>query len=165
MDTRLEQELDKLLAELGYELVALERGGGRRRPLLRLRVDRPGGQPGRSAVTVEDCSRVSRAVREHLEARQVGEGPTDYILEVSSPGVERPLVRKADWERFGGERVRLSGYGPLVGSSRQVEGELVGLSGGGEDVVVILQLDGQQVEVPLRAIARATLAFDFSDDL
>lgn len=165
MVERLEQELEQLLEELGYELVTLERGGGRKRPLLRLRLDRPGGGPGRSTVTVEDCSRVSRAVREYLEKERRLDIPPDFILEVSSPGVERPLSRRDDWKRFAGERVRLRGYGPLHGSSRQIEGELIGLVDGAEGDMVLIQLERERVEIPRTAIARATLVYDFTKDL
>jgi ribosome maturation factor RimP len=57
---RIEQDVELLVEDLGFELISFERAGGRRRPLVRVRIDVPGGSPGRSAVTVEDCARVSR---------------------------------------------------------------------------------------------------------
>ena len=159
MDPSLEKELEALLDRIGFELVALERGGGRRRPILRLRVDRRGGRPGHSAVTVDDCALVSRAVTRRLEER--GQGEDQWILEVSSPGVERPLTKTGDYRRFAGERVRLRGYGPLSGASRQVVGILIGLeSAVEEDDTVVLEVDGERVEVPLSGISRATLVFE-----
>lgn len=165
MPSGLEAELEELVARLGFELVTLERGGGRRRPLLRLRMDRPGGRPGRSSVTVEDCARVSRAVREYLDSRP--DGDPDYILEVSSPGVERPLVRARDYERFAGQRVRVRGYGPLAGGSRQLEAVLLGLRGAEDDggQVVELEVEGERIGVPLSSIARAELVYRCEDDL
>ena len=77
--------------------------GSKSRPILRIRVDVPGSEPG-AGVSVDDCARVSRAVEEYLdEASDVAER---YVLEVSSPGVERPLVRAADFSRFAGQEIR-----------------------------------------------------------
>jgi ribosome maturation factor RimP len=164
MSSSLERELEELLAGIGYELVSLERGGGRRRPLFRLRVDRPGGRPGHSSVTVEDCALVSREVQAFMEA-QSGPGE-DIILEVSSPGIERPLVRRQDYERFTGQKVRVRGFGLLPGGSRQVEGELAGLAGSeGSDERVVVRVGGERVEIPLAAISRMTLAYDVGNDL
>ncbi len=101
----IERGIEAVVTRLGFELVAVDRGGGRRRPLLRLRVDRQGGIPGRSELTVDDCAVISRAVRESLD--ETGQAGESYILEVSSPGVERPLVRQGDYERFEGLAVRL----------------------------------------------------------
>lgn len=152
--------IEGVVEALGFELVTLERGGGRRRPLYRLRIDRPGDEPGRSSVTVDDCARVSRAVRDLLE----GEDPErDLILEVSSPGVERPLTRPRDYERFAGRDVRLRGYGPLVERRREIVGRLLGLAG--DERAVALDLEGARVEVPLDAIAAARLVYRWEDDL
>lgn len=153
--------IEELVEGFGFELVTLERGGGRRRPLVRLRIDRPGDEPGRSSVTVEDCARVSVAVREMLEAEAPG---GDFILEVSSPGVERPLTRPRDYERFAGQEVRVRGYAPLVERRRELVGRLLGLAGD-DGASVALELDGTRVEVPLDAIAAARLVYRWEDDL
>ena len=72
---KMERGFEAVVTRLGFELVAVDRGGGRRRPLLRLRVDRPGGIPGKSELTVEDCAVISREVREWLdETGEAGEG-------------------------------------------------------------------------------------------
>ena len=163
MEQSLEQGLDELLAGIGFELVTVERGGGRRRPLLRLRVDRPDSQPGRSSVTVDDCKAISRAVREYLEQR--GSGEQDWGLEVSSPGVERPLTKPRDYARFAGEKVRIRGFGAIAGGSRQVVGLLVGLEAeqpGAEQVV--LDVAGERLNVALSEVAKATLVFEFGDE-
>ncbi|MDP2471649.1 MAG: ribosome maturation factor RimP [Candidatus Palauibacterales bacterium] len=159
---RLEPELERFLSGMGFELVSAERGGGRRRPLLRLRVDRPDSRPGHSNVTVDDCAEVSRAVSRFLEQRAGGE--EDWVLEVSSPGVDRPLTKPRDYVRFAGQTVRLRGFGPLLPGSRQVVGRLVGLEGepGGE--AVVLDVAGEKVTVPLADIAGATLVYDFAGE-
>lgn len=160
MARSLEAELEDLLSGIGFELVSMERGGGRRRPLLRLRVDRPDSRPGHSPVSVDDCAAVSREVRRFLEERAGGE--EDWVLEVSSPGVERPLTRARDYARFAGEKVRLRGFGQLVGGSRQVVGELMGIEGVAGKEVVVLDVDGEQVTVALADIAKATLVYEFA---
>ncbi|MDH3428313.1 MAG: ribosome maturation factor RimP [Gemmatimonadota bacterium] len=155
MSDKLEAALEQVLDELGYELVVLERGGGRRRPLLRLRVERHGDRPGRSTMTADDCAHVSRRVMEMLEARK--DTANDFVLEVSSPGIERPLVRVADYQRFAGEPVRVRGFGPILGNRKQVDAVLLGLEP--EEEEVLLDVDGERVAVPVRAIARANLRY------
>jgi ribosome maturation factor RimP len=154
--------IEDLVAELGFELVALERAGGRRRRRLRLRIDRPDGEPGQSSVTVDDCARVSRAVRVALESG--GDGDVEYILEVSSPGVERPLTRPRDFERFAGQTVRIRGYAPFGEHGRRLEGVLLGLSPGNGEVV-LLEIGAETVEVPMEGIATAKLVHRWEDDL
>lgn len=160
MGAELESRVEALLGRLGFELVTMERGGGRRRPLLRLRVERPGDEPGRSTVTVEDCARLARELRGWLEREGGEEG--DWILEVSSPGVERPLVRPRDWERCAGRRVRVHGFAPLAGGSRRVEATLIGLTA--ETGVVRLEAEAGPLEVPLSAIARAELVHRWEEE-
>lgn len=156
--TEIEGELERRVDDLGYELVEVRWGGSGRRPLLRLRVDRPDSSPGHG-VTVDDCAAVSRALEPWLDAH---EGLSErYVLEVSSPGVERPLVRARDFERFRGERIAVDGEDVLAGRARRLEGELVGLEGGGTEAeVVVLRLeDGDEVRVPRSEIRKAHLVF------
>ena len=111
-------------------------------------------------MTVDDCAAVSRAVREFLEERATGE--EQWGLEVSSPGVERPLTRPRDYSRFAGEMVRLRGHGPLLGGSRQVVGRLVGLEGEAGQELVVVEVDGERASVALSAIAKGTLVYEFA---
>jgi len=115
-------------------------------------------------LTVDDCAAISRAVLDWLdESGQAGES---YILEVSSPGVERPLVRQSDYERFAGFAVRLRGFGPLAGGKRQVEGILRGVSEqGDEGPVVVLEAEDGELRVPLSGIAKANLVYRPESDL
>ena len=156
-DDSLARELEQRIEELGFELVDLERAGQKRRPILRIRVDLPESSPGQG-VTLDDCTRVSRALEAYLDGRPgLSE---EYVLEVSSPGVERPLVRRRDFERFAGREVALKGKEPLAGRARRLEGELLGISGEGEDERVRLRLpDGEEVEVPRSALTGANLVF------
>lgn len=152
------EELERRIAALGFELVDVRWGGTGRRPLLQLRVDRPGSDRG-EGVTVDDCASVSRALEPWLDEH---EALSDrYTLEVSSPGVDRPLVRASDFERFRGERVVVQGKEGLVGDQKRLEGELLGWvetdAGGGN---VRLKLPGgDEVDVPLDRIRKANLAF------
>lgn len=157
MADSLERAIERVLDELGFEMVVLEKGGGRRRPLLRLRVDRPDGEPGRSSLTADDCARVSREVMEMLDARE--DAAEDFILEVSSPGVERPLVRARDYRRFAGHEVRLRGYGPLVGDQKQIDALLVGYDE--ERDAILLEKDGEPLAVPMSAVAKSNLTYRF----
>jgi ribosome maturation factor RimP len=83
-----------------------------------------------------------------------------YVLEVSSPGVERPLVRPRDWTRFAGQPVSVRGRGTLAGKARRLEGELLGLKGeGGEETVGLRLPGGEEVEFPLAEVEKANLVF------
>lgn len=157
----LERDLERRIEELGYELVEVERAGSRARPILRLRVDRPGSEPG-GGVTVDDCVRVSRALEEHLDADpRLAER---YTLEVSSPGVERPLVRDHDFERFAGKEVAVHGRAPLAGQGRRLQGELLGLVEGSGGSAVRLRLEsGEEVDIPRDDVTRAHLIFRWNE--
>jgi ribosome maturation factor RimP len=144
---------------LGFELVTVERGGGKRRPLFRIRIDRPDSEPGRSSVTVENCAAVSRAVNETLETHP--EAPDDFIVEVSSPGVDRPLVKPRDYDRFAGQSVSVRGTGALHEGRRRIEGVLLGRTDDGRSVTV--EVAGERLDIPLAAIAKARLVFRWDD--
>ena len=160
----LERDIDEVLARLGFELVVLERGGGHRKENLRLRIDRRGGtDPEEGGVSLQDCARVSRELGEWLAER--ADVPTEYDLEVSSPGVERPLVRPRDYDRFAGREVRLKGYGPLVDGRKILEGDLLGIEGEEGEEKVLVRVEGQRLEVPLASVATATLVYRPEDDL
>lgn len=153
------EELERRVSALGFELVDVRWGGSGRRPLLQLRIDRPDAAPGQG-VTVEDCASVSRALEPWLDEH---ESLSDrYTLEVSSPGVDRPLVRPRDFERFSGKQVVVQGREPLVGEQRRLEGELLGWveasSGGGGNVRLRLP-EGDEVAVPMDRIRKANLVF------
>jgi len=156
-DRDLERELESRLEELGYELVELERAGSQRRPILRLRIDRPAAEPGKG-VTLDDCVAVSRALEPHLDQRP---GLSEqYVLEVSSPGVERPLVKRRDFERFAGQEAALHGKTPLADRARRLEGVLGGVVGEGAEEKVVLRLPGgEEVQIPREQITRAHLVY------
>lgn len=151
------RELEDRVEALGYELVDFRWGGSGSRPLLRVRIDRPGAGVG-EGVTVDDCAKVSRALEPWLDGRD--DLPERYVLEVSSPGVDRPLLRDRDYGRFRGEQVAVKGHDVLAGRARRLEGELLGLEGEGEAAAVRLRLpDGDEVSIPREQIAGANLVF------
>lgn len=159
---KLAQQIEEFVAGLGFEVVTLDRGGGHGAPTLTLKIDRPYGEPGESEVTVGDCTRVARELRDWLE--ESPEAPRDWVLEVSSPGVERPLVRPRDYRRFAGREVEVKGYGPLAGGRKRLEGTLLGLVEEDGDRAA-LEVDGERVEVPLSGVASAKLVYDWESDL
>lgn len=150
-------EFEARVGALGFDVVEVEWAGTARRPILRLRVDLPGSSPGHG-VTVGDCERVSRALETWLDAHP--HMPSQYVLEVSSPGVERPLVKRRDWVRFTGREVGIRGHGPLAGRGTHLEGVLLGIDGEeGEETVRLRLADGSEVAIPRREVARAHLIF------
>ncbi|MEJ2677878.1 MAG: ribosome maturation factor RimP [Gemmatimonadota bacterium] len=156
----LEKALEEGVEALGFEFVELERTGSRTRPIFRLRIDLPDSTPGHG-VTVDDCARVSRALETLLDKREFGDA---YVLEVSSPGVDRPLVRRGDYERFAGQQIVLKGYAPFDDRGRRLEGELLGLvDEDGEERVRIRLADGAVLAIPREKIARAQLVFRWGD--
>ena len=131
--------LETTLTGMGYELVDLElaRGG-----LMRLFIDSPSG------ITLDDCVKVSN----HLTRLFMVENVDYERLEVSSPGLDRPLTKPADFERFAGQQVKLKLRLPQDGA-RRISGVLLGLEG----EVIRVQSDGKLIEVPLSNLDRARL--------
>ncbi len=139
------------LAAAGVELVDVEwiREGGRW--IVRVFIDKLGG------VQLEDCSSVSRQIEVLLDLEDPIEH--EYALEVSSPGIERPLRLPAHFERFTGRQAVLKTYGPLFEPPRKnFTGKLLGIS---TDGVVAIECDGVRFDIPLDRIGKAHLAFDF----
>ena len=154
----IDHEMETRVADLGYELVEVRWGGSGRRPMLKVRIDRPDSTPA-VGVTVDECAKVSRALEPWLDEH---EGLSQqYVLEVSSPGVDRPLVRERDFERFRGEQVALKGKEVLAGRSTRLEGELLGLvdAGTGSEAVLLRLPSGEEVSVPRSEIRKAHLVF------
>jgi len=150
MNEALQDVVVAELDALGFDLVELRRGGTRTRPVLDVRIDRRDGEK----VTVDDCARASRAIEARLDAGALFAGR--YVLEVSSPGVERPLRTSADWQRFTGRRARLTSA--AVGG--MIEGEIVGLDDdAGHAVAVVRDDKGVTHRAPLDSIREARLVF------
>lgn len=143
----------------GVELVDVQVLGGRGRSVVRIlidreRVDGEGDVPG-SGVTIDDCTAVSRDLSTVLDVHEEVL-PGSYDLEVSSPGVDRPLVKRADYERFVGREVRVQTK-QRIGERKKFQGRLLGVA----DEDVQLEQDGQPVRIPFEAISKANLVYRF----
>ena len=145
---RLTQLLQPLVEDLGYEFVGLEHRSNPKNPSLVIYIDRPGG------IAVEDCERVSREVAAVLDVEDPI--PGHYDLEVSSPGLDRPLFTLEQFERFSGEVAQVSLFAPLDGR-RKFKGEILGV----QDGKVRLDQDGTEVELDMGNIAKARLVPDY----
>jgi ribosome maturation factor RimP len=156
MDDHLENltaEMRRRVAGLGYELADLRRRGSERRPLVQLRIDWPDSEPGRG-ITHEDCQLVSRALERWLDADGVlGER---YVLEVSSPGIERPVRWPDHWDRFRGQDVNVK----IAGRGR-VRATIVDVVNDGSTVVLRPKGEAEDIAVPIQDARDATLAFDW----
>ena len=150
MNQALEDIVRQEVEALGLELFELKAGGSRGRPVLDVRIERKDDE----AVTVADCARVSRAVEARLDGQAlIGD---KYVLEVSSPGVERPLRNAKDWMRFVGRTAAvtsddLGGSRDLV--IRGVEGEA------GQEILNLENAKGEPFRIPLAGVKKARLVF------
>ncbi len=130
---------------LGYELVDLEVTG---RGMVRVCIDKhPGDQP--AGITLDDCERVSNQLTRLFAV----EGVAYDRLEVSSPGLDRPLKKEADFARFRGERATLKLRVPLDGRKN-----FIGILGEVKDGVLQLDMDGKLVAIPLSNVDKARLS-------
>jgi ribosome maturation factor RimP len=141
---QLKALLAPLVARMGYELWGLEYRAGKRSALLRLFID------SESGISLDDCTEVSRQVSALLDVEDPIRVP--YTLEVSSPGVDRPLFESGQYARYVGRQARVRTQWP-VGGQRNFAGEIVSA----DDRSVTLRVDGEEVRVPLDAIARGRL--------
>ena len=138
----------QILDYAGMELVHLEIHREPRGLILRLYIDKDGG------VTLDDCAHVSRQISAQLDVDDPIEDR--YTLEVSSPGLDRPLVSDLDFTRFAGRSIRLSTHVPLEGR-RHFQGRLDGMVDGS----VRLTLEGgRQVDIPRDQVAKARLEIE-----
>ncbi len=151
-DLRLLELLDPVAEAAGYEIVRLRlMGGGVRR--LQIMAERPNG-----TMVVEDCTVLSRAISQVLDAADPING--EYLLEVSSPGVDRPLTRLKDFETYEGLEARLE-LDRLAEGRKRFKGELAGV----EDANVAINLEGEEATalLPFAWIVEAKLVL--SDEL
>jgi len=150
---RLVELLEPLVETLGYELVLLEFNAHKGSALVRLFIDAPGG------VTLGDCEKVSREVEGRLDVADPI--PQNYRLEVSSPGLDRPLVKPGHFERFAGSVARVQLVAPQAGR-RKFEGVVRGMRA---ENVVLETTDAGTVELALGNIERARLVPDYEKEL
>jgi ribosome maturation factor RimP len=139
---------EPILASLGLELVDVEVVGSGRARTLRLTLDRDGG------IDLETLAEANRPVSDALDAAEALAGP--YTLELSSPGVERPLRRPPEFRRFVGTTISVKSHDPVDGARRH-RGLLLEADDGG----ITLEVDGQHRRFPYDAIASARTVFEW----
>ena len=142
---KIEDIVSPTVVGMGYELVrvAMSKGGG----TLQIMIEPADGRP----MDVEECATLSRALSAVLDVEDPI--PSAYTLEVSSPGIDRPLTREKDYVRWAGHVARLETTQPIEGR-RRFKGKLLGLENG----TVRLRLDdGKEADVPLAQVTRAKL--------
>jgi ribosome maturation factor RimP len=136
-----------LAAEEGMELVDVEFGGGGGRQILRIYIDRQGG------VSLEDCTSISRALSAALDVEDPLQG--SYDLEVSSPGLDRPLRTPEHFQKYAGEKVRVKTFGPLPECENRKT--FVGILKGYENGKVVVDVDGKVFNVPHGQVSKANV--------
>lgn len=142
--SHLEPVFEPVIEKAGFKLVRLRILGGTHK-ILQVMAERPDG-----SMDVEDCAILSHALLDFIEAQDPIEG--DYEIEVSSPGIDRPLTRLMDFARWSGHEAKLELHAPIEGR-RRFRGVLLGLDG----QEVAIRADGTDVKLPFRAIANAKL--------
>ena len=149
---RVRRLIGEIVEGQGYELVDVEFKGGGNNSILRLFIDQPAG------ISHRDCELVSVQVGTVLDVEDLI--PFSYTLEVSSPGLDRKLVKESDYTRFGGKLARIQTRIPLH-QQKVFRGRLQGLHEG----KVQLELPkGDLLEIPLDVIQEARLEFDWEDE-
>lgn len=144
---RAEALLADPIEHMGYELVACDWRTVHGRQTLQVFVDRESG------VGIQDCIRVTDGIGDLLDVEDFI--PDRYNLEVSSPGLDRPLRKDADFERFAGQEVRIKTYEPIEGR-KNFRGRIEGVADG----IVTVNVDGQPHAIPVDAMERANHVYD-----
>jgi ribosome maturation factor RimP len=140
----LRKLLEPGVSAMGFELVDVELAGGQHHSTLRVYIDGPAG------VNVDDCARVSRQLSALLDVEDPL--PGQYTLEVSSPGLDRPLVKPEDFKRFVGETIKVKMHEPLQGR-KNFSGRLVDVAA---DHVVV-EVDKEHYDLAFEGMDRARL--------
>ena len=150
---RVQELAERVAIDHGLELVHAEVAGPDNKPIVRVFIDKPQG------VTHDDCSEVSTHLGTILDVEDFIHA--SYTLEVSSPGLERGLYKRADYERFAGSNARMKTRQP-IGGQRNFRGRLLGVEG--DDVIFEDRTNGQ-VRVPLDLIKQANIEVDVEEEL
>ena len=152
---KVREEVEKLvfpiLEEERMELIDIEykMGRGRGRGILRLYIDKPDG------VKIDDCERVSKRIDSILDNSDIIGGR--YLLEVSSPGLDRPLKKEEDFKRFIGRPIKVKTFSP-IDNQKTFVGTLKDYK---EEVVTLETKEEKIIEIPMKNIAKANLEIEF----
>ena len=150
LETRITKLAEQVAAALGMEIVLVEIKGDANRSVVRTYIDQPGG------VSLDDCERFSKRLSVSLDVEDWI--PYRYILEVSSPGVNRPLVKEADFQRFAGKNARVRTKAPLEGQ-KNFKGKIAGVTSGQLELEIA---PGKQIVIALTDIEKANLIADLN---
>ena len=145
---QVEEVAESLVTSAGMELVDLEYRREGSRWVVRLFIDKDGG------VTVDDCAYISRQLGDLLDVKDII--PQAYVLEVSSPGLDRRIRKKEDFSRFAGRKIQLRLVSPIEGR-KKIVGQLVGI----EDEAVIVAAAEGRCSIALEDIKKANLVHEF----
>ena len=149
----------RVAASYGLEIFDIQFRREGRRMVLRIQIDRPWneglGATAEESISIEDCASVSRDLSAIFDVEEIVPGA--YTLEVSSPGLDRPLRSAGDYRRFSGRRAKLV-MREAVDSQRFFKGRLGGMDG---DAVIVETDDGRRHLVPIGVITRANLDVEF----
>jgi ribosome maturation factor RimP len=148
ISSRIEEIAQRVALSEGIEVVEVEVKGGRKNQFVRISIDKPEG------VSHADCELISHQVGTILDVEDVV--PGQYTLEVSSPGLERKLLKPRDFERFQGKKAKVTLRAP-VENQRHWEGVLAGFADG----VVSLEAAGRQIRFPFEQVEKANLKFEW----
>jgi len=146
----VERLIEPVLAEMGIDLVDMEYRSGQGRRVLRIYADRPTG------INLDDCAMVSREIGNLLDVKDLLQHR--YVLEVSSPGLNRPLKREKDFLRAIGQKIKVKTVVPLKGRKN-----FSGILQSFENGTLQLKLDDTVVQIPEKSVNRANLVFDFEN--
>lgn len=153
IEERVKAIADKVAIDQGLELVHAEVAGPENKPIVRVFIDKPAG------VTHQDCSEVSLQLGTILDVEDFIHSA--YTLEVSSPGLDRGLYKRADYERFAGSMAKVKTK-RAIGNQRNFRGRLVGVEG---DEVIFDDKTSGTVRIELDAIVKANLEVDYDQEL
>jgi len=156
LDSSIVERIDKIAGkaakENGVEFVHSEIVGNRRNKTVRIFIDKPEG------VSIEDCTNVSRAVEAVIDAEDFI--PSAYVLEVSSPGLERSLFTLADFTRFAGKKAKVKAAEAINGQAN-FNGRIVSVEGA--EIVFDDNTNGT-VRIPFESVEKANLKVDLADE-
>jgi len=150
LETRIAELAEQIAISVGMEVVLVEIKGDGNRSVVRTYIDKPGG------VSLDDCERFSKRLSVSLDVEDWI--PYRYILEVSSPGVNRPLIKEADFQRFSGKNAKVRTRFPYEGQ-RNFRGKIVGATEGKLGLEVA---PGKQIGIALVDIEKASLIAELS---
>jgi ribosome maturation factor RimP len=148
LEARIQDLAEQVAASMGLEIVLVEIKGGGNRPIVRTYIDKTGG------VTLDDCERLSKRLSVVLDVEDWI--PFSYTLEVSSPGLDRPLVKETDFEHFAGRSARVRTHLPIEGQ-KNFKGKILRVVRGKVELEVA---PGRQVDIAVGDIEKANLIIE-----